>query len=478
MILVGGQVGFNGQKTIITPNLDKFAKDGIKFNNFYTSAPFCPPARNSLMTGLHTGESVWKATDIEFGREPTMPQMFKNHGYHTSVFGKWGMALPKLSAAESHNYKLTCSNMDQFYSTLPQEFESAGDPVDSGFDEGVFFMDHRDAHVYYHDSPDTPEESTPEHPYVANVIRQDLYTINGNDISRWPTTKDMYLPDAITTQALNSLEESVKSGKPFFMYFPSQLPHAELVDPPGYEGLYTDGKGNSLFPETVFEGNTIFKRKVETPRTTLARMVTRLDHHVGQLVNKLKDLGVYEDTIIIFSSDNGHHTAGGMSQTVDFFDSNGGHRGHKWWLFEGGIKVPTIIFGGGIEPRVVDTRYAQYQIKDSLEEMLTGNRTEKSFYPVLEGESVEQLDYLYFQYLHDQKFYFTNTVQAVIKGDYKLIRFNKEDPHFRMYDLRYKYEVKDVKKENCNLAVEMAEILRTEGIKNGLPDFKFNCYAK
>lgn len=475
-----GQVGFNGQKKIITPELDKIAKTAIKFNNFYTSAPFCPPARNGLMTGLDGGETVWRVNDMQFGREPTMAQMFKSHGYDTSMFGKWGMSTPKMSPSESHEYKLTCSNMDVFYSSLSYEFERMGDPIQAGFDSFVGYMDHRDAHVYYHDSPDHQmgndrQEGTGNKPYVADVIRQDLFTIKDDEVVRFPTNPDMYLADVITYKALEHLDEVAKTGKPFFMYFPSQLPHAELVTPPNYEGLYTDGNGNSIFEEVPFKGDNIYFRHVDDPRATLARMITRLDVHVAWLVTKLKDLGLYEDTIIVFSSDNGHHTAGGIGN-VDYFDSNAGMRGQKWELHEGGIKVPTLVFGGGIEEASVDTRYAQHQLKDTFEELLTGNPKPKSILPVFEGKSVPQQEYLYWQFLHTSGYGTSPTRQAVIDGNWKLVRYGKENPTYSLYDLRQKHnEYTDYWFQDCNKSLRLLNYLNDRITNNEIPKGSRSC---
>lgn len=471
-----GQVGFNGQRHIITPNLDKYASEGIKLNNFYSSAPFCPPARNSLMTGLDTGETVWRVKDMVFGREPTIAQMFKSYGYDTSIFGKWGMSVPKLSPSDAQDYKLTCSNMEKFYSTLSYEFERAGDPVDAGFDSFVGYMDHRDAHVYYHDSPDYPQQGTPEHPYNADVIRQDLFTIKDGEVVRFPTTSEQYLPDLITEQALNHLDKVAKAGKPFFMYFPSQLPHAELVDPPHMKMLYTDGNGNSLFTEMPFYGDSIYYRHVKTPRATLARMITRLDAHVGWLVDKLKQLGLYEDTIIIFTSDNGHHTAGGIGD-YDFFGSNEKIRGHKWELLEGGIRVPAIIFGGGVSSREVNERYAQYQIKDTFSEMLSGNASKYSFYQVINGGNAEQLDYLYFQFLHDSgKYNAEDTRQAVINGDWKLVRYGIDNPKYKLFNLRYdQKENVDYWYQQCSKSTELLNYLNSRIVNSELPIGNKSC---
>lgn len=473
-----GQFGFNGQKIIKTPNLDEYSAMGLKFNNFYSSAPFCPPARNSLMVGMDTAETVWRVNDMVFGREPTMAQLFKAYGYDTSMYGKWGMSVPKLSASEAHQYKLTCSNMEQFYSTLPYEFEQMGDPIDAGFDHFVGFMDHRDAHVYYHDSPDTVGESTPEHPYNADVIRQDLFTIKNGQIKRYPTNSSQYLPDVYLKEALDHMEDVVSQGKPFFMYIPTQLPHAELVNPPDMTNLYTDSNGNSIFPETPFYGDGIFYRKVDTPRATFARMVTKLDSQVAQVVRKLQQLGVYKDTIIIFTSDNGRHTAGGIG-TDDFFNSDAKIRGHKWELLEGGIRVPTIMFGGGVVgAKTIDTRYVQYQLKDTFEEMLSGNQKPYSFYQTLNGGESDQLEYLYFQFLHTSgQYQAEDTRQVVIKGDWKLIRYGKENPTYKLFNLSYdEKETTDYWYQDCNKSLELLNYLNSRIVNNELPLGNRTCY--
>jgi len=183
--------------------------------------------------------------------------------------------------------------MDEFYNTILYEFEAEiGNLITVGFDTFVGFMDHRDAHVYFHGSLiDVTKEdilanatgrrdSIP--PFVEDVIKQDLFQIKEGQ--RYPTAKDDCLADVYIHEALKHME-----------------------------GLYTDGRGNSIFPETPFEEhkneNGIYFRKVLTPRAALARMITRFDTQVGWIVDKLKALGVYDETIIILPAVSGIMTS-------------------------------------------------------------------------------------------------------------------------------------------------------------------------
>ncbi|WP_318496485.1 sulfatase-like hydrolase/transferase [Photobacterium leiognathi] len=463
-----GQLGAYGQTKIQTPHFDQLASQGLKFNAFYSSGAFCPPSRNSLLTGLHTGESQWKSSADIFGEEETIADRLKQLGYDTSVFGKWGMSHSDAAAAEyiQDSYPL-CSNLtqDDMLRVLPEEFTDS--PIDAGFDTFVGFMQHRDAHVHYHDSPDFPEESTPSHPYYTN-IRQDLYQLVGNEVKRYKTTPAQYLPDVVMDNALSHLEK-VKD-KPFFMYIASTLPHAELAAPPETKALYQQN-GKSIFPEIPFTGNHVFYRHVAEPRAELAGMITRFDQHLGQLVTKLEQLGIAEETLIIVSSDNGPHSAGGIINNA-FFQSAGKYRDGKWTLYEGGIRVPTLMYYKGMTPEVINQSYSQYQLKDTVIEIASGQPTSRSLAPLLQQQSVQPEDYLYWQHyyfksntpLYDKP----HTLQAVRMGDLKLLRiepgFDTTTPRYgSLTSLFELYHLADDPSETTNLigsyCTEMYEMI-------------------
>ncbi|KLV05829.1 hypothetical protein ABT56_09820 [Photobacterium aquae] len=467
-----GQVGAYGQQLIQTPRMDDLATRGIRFTQFYSSAAYCPPARNSLLTGLHTGESNWKNPVDMFGEEETIADVLKARGYDTSIFGKWGMSHADDSAAQfiRDTYPL-CSNMtqDDMIRKLPEEFING--PADAGFTTFVGFMQHRDAHVHYHDSPQTPEESTPYHPYYEGV-RQDLFQLIGDEVKRYKTTPDQYLPDVIMDEAIAHLR-TVKDNK-FFMLISSTLPHAELVSHPDTKKLYQQN-GKSIFPETPWTGNHIFFRHVDEPRAELAGMITRLDQHVGMVIDELEALGIADKTLVIISSDNGAHLAGGMND-FEFFRSSGELRDGKWTIYEGGIRVPTIMYYNGIRAGVEETPFAQYQLKDTILELATGEPLNRSIVPVLDRERVEPLPHLYWQHHYDKSeeplYEKAHTLQAVRQGDWKLVRleptpdtttwavYGNNSVKLELYNLREDAgETQDRHQEHCDITLALVDIL-------------------
>ncbi|MBC7006433.1 sulfatase-like hydrolase/transferase [Photobacterium sp. BZF1] len=465
-----GQVGANGQTKILTPRLDELASKGVNFSQFYSSAAFCPPSRNSLLTGNHTGESQWKRSSDMFGEETTIADELKALGYDTSIFGKWGMSLADDDAAQfiRDTYPL-CSNLsqDDMIRKLPEEF--INNPFDAGFSTFVGFMQHRDAHVHYHDSPNTAEESTPYKPYYENV-RQDLYQLIGEEVKRYKTTADQYLPDLIMEEALAHLRK-VKDEK-FFMYLASPLPHAELVSPPETKALYQQN-GTSIFPETPWTGSHIFYRHVDEPRAELAGMITRLDEHIGWVLDELVELGIEDKTMVIVSSDNGPHMAGGIND-LTFFNSSGGLKDGKWTLYEGGIRVPTIVYYPGIAAKEDPTPIAQYQIKDTLMELVTQQVQPRSFLPALLGTEIDALPYLYWQHYYDKRdeplYEKPHTLQAVRKGDWKLVRLEPEADattnyghtslELELYNLADDpAESQNLVQSNCDITRELIDIL-------------------
>ena len=485
-----GQVGAYGQQKIQTPRMDQLAQTGIKFNAFYSSGAYCPPSRNSLLTGLHTGESQWKDGSHTFGEEETIADRLKQLGYDTSIFGKWGMSHTDANATQyiRDSYPL-CSNLsqDDMLRLLPEEFTD--NPLDAGFDTFIGFMQHRDAHVHYHDSPDNQTQHTDEHPYYTNV-RQDLYQLTNKTVKRYKTTPDQYLPDVVMDEAISHLK-AVKD-RPFFMYVASTLPHAELVSPQETKALYQK-EGKSIFPEIPFIGNHIFHRKVDEPRAELAGMITRFDQHLGMIVDTLEELGIAEQTLIIVTSDNGPHAAGGIIDNT-FFNSAGPYRDGKWTLYEGGIRVPTIFYYKGITAQEIDHPYTQYQLKDTIIELVSKQTSARSLFPILQNKAVEPEPYLYWQHYYfrsDTPIYSKpHTLQAVRDGDWKLIRleptFDKTESEYGMSDVVLElYNIVDDPSETTNLlyqqcdqALEMVAIMNTYATKENniapIPD-DYNC---
>lgn len=469
-----GDIGFYGSTYAITPNIDDLAKSGVVFTQGYSSAAYCPPARNSLLTGKSTGDSNWSGGVVEDG---TIAEVLQRQGYETSVFGKWGMAHGVVDGVYegSRIYQPLCSRLQKsdLIGELPHSF--TGTPSESGFDYFIGFMQHRDAHVHKHDSAESKELSTPDKPYFGNV-RQNLYRDDNGIVTEYTTTPTDYLPDTILSEALSYLD-NMDANSRFFMYYASTLPHAELLAPVENKAKFQKD-GVSIFDEVPWKGSYLFPRPVKEPRAEYAGMVNRLDDHVGILIDKLKEKDLFDTTLIIITSDNGSHSAGGII-SPDYLKSNKNLRDGKFTLYEGGTRVPTIFYHNSLNNRVVDTPIVQYQFKDTLEDLLFDSRGDKSFLNILKGVGdTNQLGYIYWEHKYEQSdtpvYVKEPTLQSVRKGDYKLVRkeYNFVVGEYGLGDSVYElYNIKDDIEESkpiqdCKKINEMV-ILLNEGNTSG-----------
>lgn len=312
------ELGSYGQKKIRTPHLDKLAKDGMRFSRNYSGNAVCAPSRCVLMTGKHPGHAFIRNNgEIKpEGQRPipldelTMAEVFKKEGYTTGAFGKWGLGSPG----------------------------TEGDPMNQGFDRFFGYNCQRHAHSYYpdylwSDRDRVPLQNNPPVPGHASLAKgtdpQDprSYEIfKGKDFSS----------DRINEQALKFIKKN--KDKPFFLYYPTLIPHVALHVPDEELKPYLKLKWNDP-PFTRSQGYGYTPHF--TPRAAYAAMITRMDRYVGNMVNLIERLGLTEDTIVIFTSDNGtSHLK--LEVDYDFFNSVGNLRGLKGSLYEGGIRVPLI----------------------------------------------------------------------------------------------------------------------------------------
>lgn len=398
-----GDLSCYGQRRFQTPNLDRMARQGMRFTQHYAGTTVCAPSRSCLMTGLTTGHTPirgnkeWKPE----GQWPlpgetyTVAEMLQEAGYVTGAFGKWGLGF----------------------------VDTEGAPDKQGFNEFFGYNCQRLAHNYY-----------PAHLWD----NQKKVVLDGNSGDQF----GQYAPELIHQRALQFLEKSKASGKPFFMFYPNIIPHAELLIP---EEEMAPFRGK-LLPEKEFKGaepgSKNFRQGAYGPQpeahAAFAAMVTLLDRQVGEVLDKLKELGLDKNTIVIFSSDNGPHLEGGADP--DYFDSNGPLKGYKRDLYEGGIREPMIAWWPGkIQAGTTsDHLSAFWDVMPTLAELAGLEAPEHtdgiSFLPVLLGKDVsENHEYLYWEF-HEQ-----GGRQALCKGDWKLVRYHVTDTAKttnELYDLR------------------------------------------
>ncbi len=403
-----GDLGAYGQELIATPELDALASSGIRMTQFYTAAPHCPPARSGLLQGRDTGHSYVRRAG-EFPPDlDLLPERLKDAGYATAMFGKWGMG--------AHDGMTV----------------TAGDPVDAGFDQFVGSMTHRDAHAYFLDSPSEPP-GTPEQPFYDD-LHQTLWTISNGTTVPLALSPDRYTHDEYVDRSLDYIA-SASPTTPFFMYLPFTIPHAELVvpeDQPGENllGQYLDETGQSIFPEIPWlpDGGRYARHNL-MPRATYAAMVSRLSRDVGRIVDAVIDAGLMDQTIIIFTSDNGPHDAGGIVSPV-FFNSSGGLRDMKWQLTEGGVRVPGIFWGPGYFAgnRTIHTPAATWDLAATISDYASaaapvdGNGL--SLRSLLESDTAPDREFMYWETFNGPRRY----SQAVRKGDFKALRRRGNTP--------------------------------------------------
>jgi len=314
-----------GQHLIRTPRLSRMAAEGATFRQFYSGAPLCPPARESLLTGRHTGHTRTRTTAVvqPDAADATrhLTRLLAGAGYATGMFGKWGLGSYELGPDGSAR-------------------AGAGAPHQVGFAELLGTLTHRDAHTH----------TLPPFPLLPGDprIHPRLWTVR-NGATREATAEAPYVQDLYLGRALDFIRRH--RDEPFFLYLPWTLPHAELYLPPGDPAWarYLDAAGESVFPETPWRGNSLYRRPNPHPRATYAAMVSRLDADIGRLLDRLDAEGLGERTLVVVTSDNGPHDAGGLDGPA-FFASTGGLAGMKWRLEEGGIRVPAIARWTGTVP--------------------------------------------------------------------------------------------------------------------------------
>ncbi|MFY0598997.1 MAG: arylsulfatase [Cyclobacteriaceae bacterium] len=433
-----GDLSIYGQSKFETPNIDQLAKDGMLFTQHYAGSTVCAPSRSSLITGLHTGHTFIRGNKevMPEGQYPldssviTIAKLLQGAGYVTGAFGKWGLGYPG----------------------------SIGDPNYQGFEEFYGYNCQRMGHNYY-----------PYHLWG----NQTQLTLDENS----GTQSGIYGPDIIHRKALDFIEENKDTT--FFMYYPSIIPHAELLVPEEYLARFR-GK---YPPEENFEGIDEGEEEYriggygsqKEPHAAFAAMVYLLDVQVGEIRAKLEELEIADNTLIIFTSDNGPHKEGGADP--DYFASNNGMRGYKRDLYEGGIRVPFIAYWPDkIAPGVISDHMSAFwdfmptacdiagiEVPDDIDGI--------SYLPTLLQEEQQAHEYLYWE------FHEGGGKQAVRLGDWKAVRLdvheNSEAP-IELYNLEIdRGEQDNVAMNNPKIVEKVKSIMEKEHVPSEVFAFKY-----
>ena len=369
-----GDLGVYGQKLIPTPNIDRIAAEGVRFTQAYAGCTVCAPSRCCLMTGLHTGHARIRgnAKVALQASDVTVAQVLKEAGYRTGIVGKWGLGNPYTD----------------------------GIPNLKGFDDWFGYLDQTYAHTYYPQSLwDNKEE---------RIIQKNL------------GTRKQWVQDLFTERALSFLDSS--KGSPFFLYLAFTSPHAN--DELGQD----TGDGMEVPSDEPFTS-----KPWPQVEKNFASMVTRLDRDVGRVLAQLEKTGQANNTLVIFTSDNGPHKEGGHSP--EFFHSAGPLRGVKRDLYEGGIREPMLArWPGRIKPGTIsDQVWAFWDFLPTAAELAGGRAPAGidgiSMLPAILGQPQKNHEYLYWEF-HERGF-----SQAVRMGDWKGVRPASNAP-VELYDLR------------------------------------------
>jgi len=441
------ELGSYGQKLIKTPYLDQLAKDGMRFTRGYAGNAVCAPSRCVLLTGRHPGHA-WVRNNGEVkpeGQRPipasevTIAEVLGKHGYACGAFGKWGLGFPG----------------------------SEGDPVFQGFDRFFGYNCQRHAHSYY------PSYlwSNRKRVQLNNSPAVGGHDDFGADVDRSdPRSYDQfkgqdYAPDRINEQALNFIRTN--KDRPFFLYYPTVIPHVALHVPD--EELQPYLKLNWNDPPFTKEKGYGYTPHF-TPRAAYAAMITRMDRYIGNVLNLVKELGLEDDTIVVFTSDNGTTH---LKQEVDydFFNSVGKLRGLKGSLYEGGIRVPLIVkwpgkiaagtnssLVTGLEdwlPTIADLIGQTASVPQGLDGM--------SVAPTLLGKGQEEREFMY------REFSGYGGQQAVWMGPWKgvrqnLLRKNNKNPlKIELYNLdKDSNETKDVASAHPEVVEQIRKLMKDQ----------------
>ncbi|MBZ4187793.1 arylsulfatase [Niabella beijingensis] len=448
-----GELGCYGQKKIKTPNLDRMAAEGMRFTQHYSGTPVCAPARCMLLTGKNGGHSYIRGNyemggfpdSLEGGQMPlpegtfTLGHLFKKAGYATAAIGKWGLG----------------------------HINTTGHPLSQGFDYFYGYLDQKQAHNYYpshlwenrtRDGLNNPDI------YVHRALNPEKATDRDFDYFKG----NVYSVDKMTEKALAFI--NTHKNQPFFLYLPYTIPHVSLQVPEKYINMY---KGQ--FDEKPYYGGKGYAAS-KYPLSTYAGMITCLDDQVGLILHEIKKLGLDDNTLIFFSSDNGATFNGGVDAA--FFNSVQGLRGLKMDVYEGGFREPFIARWPGRIPagKTSTLLSVQYDMMPTFAELvrqpLPASTDGISLLPELLGQkNQQQHPFLYFEYPEK------GGQIAVRIGNWKGVRTgilkNRNSP-WQLYDLQTDLqETRDVASQHPDIIQRMREIATMQHQHPHLREWEF-----
>jgi arylsulfatase A-like enzyme len=449
-----GDIGAFGQTKFRTPNLDQLARDGTKFTNHYSGHNVCAPSRCVFMTSKHPGHGYVRDNRGGVGvgdgiggegQEPvpanelTLPLTLKKLGYSNGGFGKWGLG------------------------SIP----STGSPLKQGFDHFFGFNDQAVAHNHYPTYLWDDDKKFPLNNPAFSAHQKLPAGADPNDPKSYAqfTGKD-YAPDIIAARARDFLREN--RDRSFFLYYPTTIPHLALQAP---EDALKEYEG--AFPEEPYSGEYLPHR---TPHAAYAAMITRMDREMGKLLALVDEFGLRQNTIVVFTSDNGPlwDRYGGTDSA--FFNSNGGLRGKKGGYYEAGIHVPCIVrWPGKVAAGATNDRVTGFEdwlptfleligSKDAIPAWIDGI----SFAPTLLGKSQPERPFLY------RESPAGGGQQYLRVGKWKAIRTNlnprpaakdKEPGAIELYDLTSDpTESHNVAAEHPEIVARLAAILKEQHV--------------
>ena len=411
-----GDLGCYGQKTLATPHIDRLALDGMRFTRHYAGSTVCAPSRASLLTGKHAGHISVRGNSppgqLIKDHEITIAEALKTSGYVSAVIGKWGVGHPP----------------------------PLDDPSRNGFDHHFGYINMWHAHNFY---PEFLYRNGLKMPLEGNELNDELAYPNelpeGTGVAKHKFT---YAPNELQKEAIKFIEDH--RAQPFFLFMSLNLPHAN-----NEAGRHL---GDGLEVPMVHQHDALRPDYGQyngedwpDPEKGFAQMISLLDQCVGAIDSIIDHLGLGQNTVIAFSSDNGPHNEGGHSAM--FFNSSGPLRGTKRDLYEGGIRVPLIVkWSGKIVPATV-TNHASgfFDLLPTFCEIAGASKPEGidgiSFLPTLLGKekNQKQHEFLYWE------FYEQGGSQAALKNDWKYIKRNVRNPDEKVI------------KELYHLATDLAE---------------------